>query len=78
MEKFAPEFVGWSSVFQRFRRGQKNGIGRKIMEILLKLSEYESLMVDSTFIKMQLSSAAGAKGGHQAPGRSKGATSQLH
>lgn len=66
-----PEYGKWNTFFQRFRRWQKNGLWLKIMEILLQHSDCISLMIDSTFIKMQLS-AAGAKGGNQALGRSKG------
>ena len=57
-----PDYEG--CVFCRWR---DIGVWAKLFELLASEHEYQWLMIDATFVK-----AAGAKGGNQAMGRTKG------
>ena len=58
-----PERFGkWNSVFQRFRRWSRNGVWQRIAEELGIDEDMETLLVDSTIVRVH-QHAAGAKGG---------------
>ena len=57
-----PSFFGkWNSIYQRFRRWAKNGVWRKLFDLVMPDEPFESVMLDSTTIRAH-QHAAGAKG----------------
>lgn len=66
-----PEYGKWGTVYQRFNRWRTRGIWEKVLEVLLVEPDYEWLMVDASHVKVH-PHAAGAKGGNQDMGRTKG------
>jgi transposase len=69
-----PEAFGnWNSVFQRFRRWVKAGVFDRIFETLSDDTDFESVIVDGTIVRVH-QHGTGAKGGthNQAIGRSRG------
>jgi putative transposase len=56
------EFGNWNSVYQRFRRGAKNGVWQRIFNTLVENPDFEYLIIDSTIVRAH-QHAAGAKGG---------------
>ena len=66
-----PDYGKWGSVHQRFRRWRDKGIWEKILEALIDDPDYEWLMIDASHCKVH-PHAAGAKGGNQDMGRTKG------
>ncbi len=65
------EYGKWGTVHQRFRRWRTKGIWEKILEQLMDEPDYEWLMIDASHVKVH-PHAAGAKGGNQEMGRTKG------
>ena len=66
-----PDYGKWGSVHQRFRRWRDEGRWEKLLEILVGNPGYEWLMIDASHVKVHLH-AAGAVGGNQDMGRTKG------
>jgi transposase len=66
-----PEYGKWGTVNQRFNRWRKSGSWEKILELLINDPDYEWLIIDASHIKVH-PHAAGAKGGNQDMGRTKG------
>ena len=66
-----PEYGKWGTVHQRFNRWRTNGTWERILEVLIDEPDYEWLMIDASHIKVH-PHAAGAQGGNQDMGRSKG------
>jgi len=66
-----PSYGNWNSVAKRFRRWVKESIWEKVLEALVEEPDYEWLMIDASHIKVH-PHAAGAKGGNQDMGRTKG------
>ena len=66
-----PDYGKWRNVHQRFIRWKRKGVWETILEILIDNPNYEWLMIDASHIKVH-PHAAGAKGGNQAMGKTKG------
>ena len=67
-----PETYGnWKNVHRRFCRWRDKGIWEKILEALVDDTDFEWLMIDASHVKVH-PDAAGAQGGNQAMGRTKG------
>ena len=58
-----PEYYGpWQSVYTRFRRWEQAGVFDKILEHLTADADQESIIIDSTIVRVH-QHGAGAKGG---------------
>ena len=66
-----PDYGDWKNTHRRFCRWRDKGIWEIILEVLVEHPDYSWLMIDSSHIKVHLH-AAGAVGGNQAIGRTKG------
>ena len=67
-----PEDYGdWKNTHRRFCRWRDAGIWEELLEQLVTEPDYEWLMIDASHIKVH-PHAAGAKGGNQDMGRTKG------
>ena len=66
-----PDYGKWGTVYQRFRRWSKKGVWAKILKILASEPDLKQLMLDASHCKVH-PHAAGAKGGNQAMGKTKG------
>lgn len=67
-----PEAYGnWENVHRRFCRWRDKGIWERILEALVEDTDFEWLMIDASHVKVH-PDAAGARGGNQSMGRTKG------
>ena len=66
-----PEYGDWKNTHRRFSRWRDKGIWEKILEIIMPEPDYEWIMIDTTYCKCH-QHAAGARGGNQAIGLTKG------
>ena len=66
-----PEYGKWGTVHQRFIRWRDKRIWENLLEILIDEPDFEWLIIDATHCKVR-PHAAGAKGGNQGMGRTKG------
>ena len=66
-----PDLGHWSCVHRRFIRWRDKGVWEKLLEILIDDPDYEWLMIDASHCKVH-PHAAGARGGNQDRGRTKG------
>lgn len=66
-----PEYGDWKNVHRRFSRWRDKGIWEKILEALVDDTDFEWLMIDASHVKVH-PDAAGARGGNQEMGRTKG------
>ena len=66
-----PCYGGWSNTHRRFIRWRDRGIWESLLEKLINNPSFEWLMIDASHIKVH-PHAAGAKGGNQDMGRTKG------
>ena len=66
-----PDYGDWKNVHRRFCRWRDRGIWEKILEIVSGEPDYEWLIIDASHVKVH-PHAAGAKGGNQDMGRTKG------
>ena len=66
-----PEYGDWKNTHRRFSRWRDKGIWKKILEIIMPEPDYEWIMIDATYCKCH-QHAAGARGGNQAIGLTKG------
>jgi transposase len=65
----------WKNTHRRFCRWRDRGIWESLLERLIDNPDYEWLMIDASHIKVH-PHAAGAKGGNQDMGRTKGGSTQ--
>jgi transposase len=66
-----PDYGDWKNTHRRFCRWRDQGIWESLLEQLVTEPDYEWLMIDASHIKVH-PHAAGAKGGNQDMGRTKG------
>ena len=66
-----PEYGDWKNTHRRFCRWRDKGIWEKLMEELIGERELEWIMIDASYVKAHMH-AAGARGGNQGIGLSKG------
>jgi transposase len=66
-----PSYGDWKNTQRRFCRWRDKGHWEKLLERLIDEPDFEWLMIDASHIKVH-PHAAGAKGGNQAMGRTKG------
>ena len=66
-----PEYGKWGTVHQRFIRWRDKRIWERLLEKLIDEPDFEWLMIDATHCKVH-PHAAGARGGNQGMGRTKG------
>jgi transposase len=66
-----PDYGDWKNTHRRFCRWRDKGIWEALLEKLINEPDYEWLMVDASHIKVH-PHAAGARGGNQEMGRTKG------
>ncbi len=66
-----PDYGDWKNTHRRFCRWRDKGIWEGLLETLAEEPELNWLMIDASHIKVH-PHAAGAKGGNQEMGRTKG------
>ena len=66
-----PDYGDWKNTHRRFIRCRDKGIWKKLFERLTKDPDFEWLMIDASHAKIH-PHAAGAKGGNEAIGLTKG------
>ncbi len=72
-----PDYGDWKNTHRRFCRWRDKGIWEKLLEQLVNAPDFEWLMIDASHIKVH-PDAAGAKGGNQAMGLTKGGSIQRY
>ena len=70
-----PDYGDWSNTHRRFISWRNKGVWEKLLELLIDQPDYEWLMIDASHCKVH-PHAAGAKGGNQDMGRTKGGSIQ--
>ena len=70
-----PDYGDWKNTHRRFCRWRDAGIWESLLEQLVNEPDYEWLMIDASHIKVH-PHAAGAKGGNQDMGRTKGGSTR--
>ena len=70
-----PDYGNWKNVHRRFCRWRDKKVWENLLEILIDQPDYQWLMIDASHVKVH-SHAAGAKGGNQEIGRTKGGSIQ--
>jgi len=71
------DYGDWKNTHRRFCRWRDKGVWERILEALLDDPDYEWLIIDASHIKVH-PHAAGARGGNQAMGRTKGGSTQRY
>ena len=66
-----PDYGDWKNTHRRFCRWRDKGVWEKILEVLAGHPDFEWLMIDASHCKVH-PHAAGAVGGNQEMGRTKG------
>ncbi len=66
-----PDYGGWKNTHRRFCRWRDKGIWEALLEQLVTEPDYEWLMIDASHVKVH-PHAAGAQGGNQDMGVTKG------
>ena len=70
-----PDYGDWKNTHRRFCRWRDKGIWESLLERLVVDPDFEWLMIDASHIKVH-PHAAGAKGGNQDMGRTKGGSTR--
>ncbi len=71
------DYGDWKNTHRRFCRWRDKGIWEGLLEQLIAEPDFEWLMIDASHIKVH-PHAAGAKGGNQDMGRTKGGSTQRY
>lgn len=71
------DYGDWKNTHRRFCRWRDAGTWEKLLEQLIVEPDYEWLMIDASHIKVH-PHAAGAQGGNQDMGRTKGGSTQSY
>lgn len=66
---------GWKNTHRRFCRWRDKGLWEKLLEVIMLDPDYEWLMIDASHIKVH-PHAAGARGGNQDMGYTKGGSTR--
>ena len=66
-----PDYGDWKNTHRRFSRWRDKGLWEKLFEALMDEPDFEWLMIDASHAKIH-PHAAGAKGGNEAIGLTKG------
>ena len=66
-----PEYGDWKNTNRRFCRWRDKGIWEKLFKLFVQDPDFEWLMIDASYVKVH-PHAAGAVGGNQDMGRTKG------
>jgi transposase len=72
-----PDYGDWKNTHRRFCRWRDKGIWESLLEKLVEEADFEWLMIDASHIKVH-PHAAGARGGNQAMGLTKGGLIQSY
>ena len=72
-----PEYGDWKNTNRRFCRWRDKGIWEKLFKLFVQEPDFEWLMIDASYIKVH-PHAAGAVGGNQEMGRTKGGTTRKY
>ena len=72
-----PDYGDWKNTHRRFTRWRDKGIWEKLLEKLVNDADYEWLMIDASHIKVH-PHAAGARGGNQDMGHTKGGSTRSY
>ena len=66
-----PDYGDWKNTHRRFCRWRDKGVWERLLEMLIDEPDFEWLMIDASHIKVH-QHGAGARGGNQDIGRTKG------
>ena len=72
-----PDYGDWKNTHRRFCRWRDKGLWEALLEALIDDPDYEWLMIDASHIKVH-PHGAGARGGNQAIGPTKGGSTQRY
>jgi transposase len=72
-----PDYGDWKNTHRRFCRWRDKGIWEQLLEQVITEPDYEWLMIDASHIKVH-SDAAGARGGSQQMGQTKGGSTRSY
>lgn len=72
-----PEYGDWKNTNRRFCRWRDKGIWEKLFNLFVQDPDFEWLMIDASYIKVH-PHAAGARGGNQEMGRTKGGSTRKY
>jgi transposase len=72
-----PDYGGWKNTHRRFCRWRDKGLWEALLAALIEDPDFEWLMIEASHVKAH-AHAAGAKGGNQAMGRTKGGLTQKY
>lgn len=70
-----PDYGDWKNTHRRFCRWRDSGVWEKLFKLFVQDPDFEWLMIDASYIKVH-PHAAGAAGGNQAMGRTKGGSTR--
>ena len=72
-----PDYGDWKNTHRRFCRWRDSGVWEKLFKLFVQDPDFEWLMIDASYIKVH-PHAAGAAGGNQAMGRTKGGSTRRY
>ena len=72
-----PEYGDWKNTNRRFCRWRDKGVWEKLFNMFVHDPDFEWLMIDASYIKVH-PHAAGAVGGNQDMGRTKGGSTRRY
>jgi transposase len=72
-----PDYGDWKNTHRRFCRWRDKGTWEKVLEALITEPDFECLIIDASHVKVH-PHAAGAQGGNQDMGRTKGGSTRKY